>query len=1111
MMDRLDEVQRLAGIARILILAGLTLAGALLGAGPVHADTVSTTPETGFVRLDFMLSPAAVFKARIEGLVLTLAFDRKVGLDPQRIVVLSAGAISSGHADADGKTLRFALNLPVKLHQSELGEHAVLDLAPAGFPGQMPDLVAPSKPLPKPLDVASLPEIALRTGIYQNFTRLVFDWPRSVNYNVQPGAGKLRIRFQALARLDLSAIARFSPPWVKNAAWHIDGNTTVAEFETDSDSGFHDFKDGTRIVVDVLSPKADTASYAPPGMGKPVATAIAPIISKAQEQAVIATANRLAGKKGPPAPPPAGKPGNRQPIAAALKAPPAPPAEAPAPTLQETASQIAKGRATVTFKGAGARPNAVFVRGLTVWVVLEKGPGFNSDRLKTQLGEFAASVEASSGDGVSLLRIGLKQKAQVIAIGSGQDLKVVIGPDVGASPITISFARNQDDPRRASLSTLAPGADESLLLADPSAGDMLTVVPALSGRAVPAEHDYAEFAALPTASGVVIEPFVDDLSVKVVNARLTITRPGGLQLTPPSMPMAETPAALAAEKISPDFLDFAGWQRLSGGSFLATERHFLQQVARTPPSQATRARLSLARFYLANRFAAEALGEIDLIQTDDPGLKGDAQLATMRAAADYMMGRYRDAHNDLASTAFDSDRHAAFWRGLDEAALENWKAAHIFLEEAGPVLKKYQPQWQAKAHLADAAAGLGLGRLELADAALNRLPRELGAHDALEEELDKGRIAAAENRYPLAAADFAAVENADGGKLAAQAIYYQTVAALGAHVITAARAIDILERLRFRWRGDGLEMQTLRKLASLYFQEHRWQAGLKTLRVAVQNFAGDDQARAAEDDMRVAFVNLYLKGGADKLPPIESLAIFYDNIDLTPIGADGDQMIRRMADRLVAVDLLGPAAKLLAYQVNKRLDGIAKAEVSTRLAAIYLMDHKPQAAVDALHGSQISGLPDPDNHARMILEARAFAALKQWNNALDLIAVDDQPDTRRLRADIYWESGNWDVAGQKIEGLLGDSWSDSEALGGNERSQVLRAAVSYSLADDADGLERLRQHFAAKMQASADAKTFAVLSQPIDMHGLAFRDAAAKIASVNTLEAFMKEFSKEGG
>src|SRR6185503_9613421 len=134
---------------------------------------------------------------------------------------------------------------------------------------------------------------------------------------------------------------------------------------------------------------------------------------------------------------------------------------------------------------------------------------------------------------------------------------------------------------------------------------------------------------------------------------------------------------------------------------------------------------------------------------------------------------------------------------------------------------------------------------------------------------------------------------------------------------------------------------------------------------------------------------LYLKGGADKLKPVDALALFYDNIDLTPIGADGDEMIRRMADRLVGVDLLGPAATLLAYQVNNRLDGIAKAQVSTRLATIYLMDHRPQDAINTLHKSQITGLPDDTVHERLLLEARGFAALKQWDNALDLIAVDN--------------------------------------------------------------------------------------------------------------------------
>jgi hypothetical protein len=69
---------------------------------------------------------------------------------------------------------------------------------------------------------------------------------------------------------------------------------------------------------------------------------------------------------------------------------------------------------------------------------------------------------------------------------------------------------------------------------------------------------------------------------------------------------------------------------------------------------------------------------------------------------------------------------------------------------------------------------------------------------------------------------------------------------------------------------------------------------------------------------------------------------------------------------------------------------------------------------------------------------------------------------------------------------------------------VMRTAVAYSLANDETGLERLRQRFASKMKASRDANAFDVVTQRIDMHGLAFREAAAKVASIDTLNTFMK-------
>jgi hypothetical protein len=73
----------------------------------------------------------------------------------------------------------------------------------------------------------------------------------------------------------------------------------------------------------------------------------------------------------------------------------------------------------------------------------------------------------------------------------------------------------------------------------------------------------------------------------------------------------------------------------------------------------------------------------------------------------------------------------------------------------------------------------------------------------------------------------------------------------------------------------------------------------------------------------------------------------------------------------------------------------------------------------------------------------------------------------------------------------------------------MRSAVAYSLANDETNLDRLRDHFAAKMKASPDANAFAVIAQRIDEHGVAFRDRAAQIASIDTLQAFMKDFKKK--
>ncbi len=114
--------------------------------------------------------------------------------------------------------------------------------------------------------------------------------------------------------------------------------------------------------------------------------------------------------------------------------------------------------------------------------------------------------------------------------------------------------------------------------------------------------------------------------------------------------------------------------------------------------------------------------------------------------------------------------------------------------------------------------------------------------------------------------------------------------------------------------------------------------------------------------------------------------------------------------------------------------------------------------------------------------------MKQFEAAIDLIADDDTPQAKRLRADMAWDSGNWTGAGAKAEDVVGDRWNTSGPLNDEERAQIMRAAVAYSLGNEQTALDRLREHYAAKMQ----------------------RDRVKQIATVDTLQAFMADFKKQG-
>ena len=137
--------------------------------------------------------------------------------------------------------------------------------------------------------------------------------------------------------------------------------------------------------------------------------------------------------------------------------------------------------------------------------------------------------------------------------------------------------------------------------------------------------------------------------------------------------------------------------------------------------------------------------------------------------------------------------------------------------------------------------------------------------------------------------------------------------------ITRDEAINELEAFIAGWRGDEIELEALQMLARLYDQKGRYRDAFQILNVAVATHPRSETTRRMQKEASAAFNAVFLSDRGGRLAPIEALGLFYDFRALTPPGGRGDEMIGRLAERLIAIDLLKQASELLQHQIDYAL------------------------------------------------------------------------------------------------------------------------------------------------------------------------------------------------
>ena len=246
------------------------------------------------------------------------------------------------------------------------------------------------------------------------------------------------------------------------------------------------------------------------------------------------------------------------------------------------------------------------------------------------------------------------------------------------------------------------------------------------------------------------------------------------------------------------------------------------------------------------------------------------------------------------------------------------------------------------------------------------------------------------------------------------------------------------------------------------------------------------------------------------MPPVAAIALYDEFKALTPSGEKGDEMIRKLADRLVSVDLLDRGAELLEAQVQFRLKGVDKARVGARLALIQILDKKPQKAEEVLKASQEPGLPDELTARRRHLLARALAEMGREPEAVVLLEGDESREADLLRVDFNWEKQDWSSAAQALRRIVRGIMEESdEPLDDAKAHYVLNLAIALTLSGNERAVDRLRLDYAEAMGSTSFQDAFLLIASPGAQGLVDYRTIANKVGVAEKFQGFMAAYREQ--
>lgn len=1077
----------------------LVLALVLLAAAPALADAVRSAPRDGYGRIVFEWDQPVRYSADVVDGNLVVQFERAVSGNVAAAAQSLTPYVNPPRVSPDQRTIVFPLRPNVTMRTFTVGSAVVVDLVgPAPANGAKPAAAKPAASAP-----AGSRAVTVRTGQHPTYFRIAFDWPQPrPAYKVERRGESVAVLFQGNGTINVATLNARLPAANRGATVSFENGQTVLVIPHQAALGVNDLVTGNTIAIDLTNtPASSDAAAAKPAAPSPPVAAAKPDAAKPEPQTASA-------KPAPPAP--RALQGSQQ-AAAALAGQITAETEVDASGRRVTRTAannrvdpLTTRPAEVSLTIPWTEPSAaaVFRRAEFLWVVFDRYQQVDVAKLAKDGAPYITFVEQLPYRNNTILRMVTRPDINPTTRRDGLDWVL----DFRALPLRPTRAievNPQLDRPQANLFLPITEAGRTVAVEDPEVGDYLLIVPVIPlSYGVYPQRSFTDLDLLPTAQGVVVVPKSDGVRAQASRTGIDVDVDGGMAL---SRDLTQVAGALGGDDDMQRLLNIADWQIGRADDYVRNKQALQYALGDERPDTRQEARLRLARFEFVNGFYPEVLGIMRVMAANDEEVENTAQFRALRGAAQMMMRRYQEAAEDFNHFTLANEDDARFWLAAARSQLSDPSAQAETMIQTGSLIRAYPRRVKIPLALmgveATIAAGDDFGAQGFLDMVRKETPsvNEQAAIDYMDGKLNEkiGELQVALQQYRKAEQSPSLMYS-----VLAQRDRMELEHRLG--TLTTAQLIDGLEQLRYRWRGDHTELEMLLRLADLYSEEKDFGTALRTLKITTSYFQDDPRVAEAANKMSSIFEKLYFDGEADKLSPVTSIALFEEFRSLVPPGEKGDEMIRKLADRLVSVDLLSQAALLLERQVQFRVTGVDRSRIGSRLALIYLLDEQPQKALDVLNDTATPEASRELNAQRRRLEARALTDLNKVDEAVLLLGTDTTPETKQLRAEIYWRAQQWANAAAALSELApepeGNSLSDQNAR------IVLDWATALTLAGDERTLVRVRQRYTVPMADTPYRDAFALITTPRERGVMDVASIRQQIEQAEQFKSFMIEY-----